>query len=232
MCDLHTTVRIAQALADATRVRLLTALRDGDATVSDLAARLELPQPRVSTHLAVLRAAGLVVAQSGGRQRTYHADAERTGTLLAALAGTAPDQAPRSVQAARHVQRNTSLRQARTCYDHLAGMAGVALLDDLLHRGWLTATAGERPAYALSHEGERALSGRGVAFTRAYAARRAFATGCLDWTERRPHLAGALGAEVLRALERDGAVRRESGSRGVRLARDLRAWLERPHNGE
>jgi DNA-binding transcriptional ArsR family regulator len=232
MCDLHTTVRVAQALADRTRVRLLSALREGDATVSDLAARLDLPQPRVSAHLGVLRAAGLVAAQSSGRQRTYHADAERAGMLLAALAGAAPETAPRSVQATRHVQHNTPLRQARTCYDHLAGVAGVALLDELQQRGWLTAAAGGRPAYTLSEAGERALSGRGVDLTRVRASRRAFAAGCLDWTERRPHLAGALGAEVLRALERAGAVRRESGSRGVRLAADLRTWLDQAHSGE
>jgi DNA-binding transcriptional ArsR family regulator len=227
MCDVPALVRVARALADATRVRLLLALRDGEATVSDLAARLALPQPRVSTHLAVLRAAGLVAVQTSGRQRTYHADAQRTGPLLAALAAPAAAAAspPRSAQATRQVQRNTAVRQARTCYDHLAGVAGVALLDELLRRGWLVAVAGERPVYALSEEGEGALADRGVDLAHARATRRAFAAGCLDWTERRPHLAGALGAEVLRALERDGAVRRESGSRTVRLRGTLDAWL-------
>jgi len=227
MCDLQPAVRAARALADLTRVRLLIALRAGAATVSDLAVRLDLPQPRVSTHLAILRAAGLVTVQSSGRQRTYQADARRTDPLLAALGVAASDRAspPRSAQAARQVHRNSAVRRARTCYDHLAGVAGVALLDELLRRGWLSAVTEERPVYAVSKEGEGALAVRGVDLTRARASRRAFAAGCLDWTERRPHPAGALGAEVLRALERDGVVRRESGARTVCLRGTLQDWL-------
>src|SRR6476646_9267138 len=130
----------ARALSDPTRLRLLALLLAGEATVNDLAAQLDLAQPRISTHLAILRRAGLVEAEASGRQHVYRVEPERVRPLLAVLASCAEadrSQVPRSDAAARAVRGNTPLRQARTCYDHLAGVAGVGLLDELLRRDWL-----------------------------------------------------------------------------------------------
>jgi len=226
MRDVQSLTRVAQALADETRVSILTLLLAGDATVSDLAVRAGLPQPRISTHLAVLRDAGLVTVQTDGRQRTYHVDVDRIGALFTALhALTPPGRPRRSAQATRQVNQDSAIRRARTCYDHLAGVAGVELLEELLRRGWLTPREGERPTYALTPSGEGALAARGVDLDTARRARRTFAFGCLDWTERRPHLGGALGAQVLRALEQGRTVRRESGARAVRLGAPIATWL-------
>jgi DNA-binding transcriptional ArsR family regulator len=161
-------VQLAQALADETRLRLLTVLLDGDATVSDLVTRLGVPQPRVSTHLAILRKAGLVRVEVAGRQRVYRPDTERVRAVLAALQALAPVVPRRSPQATREVRRNTALRQARTCYDHLAGMAGVELLETLLQRGWIESEADETetwPRYHLTPAGTHALQNRGVDLT-------------------------------------------------------------------
>jgi hypothetical protein len=129
---------------------------------------------------------------------------------------------PTSAAAAREVRRDTALRRARTCYDHLAGVAGVDLLDALLARGWLVeATDG----YRLTPAGEHALASRGVDLPAARASRRPLARACLDWTERRPHLAGALGAAVLAALEASGTIWRQPGMRQVILAQPLADWL-------
>src|SRR5262249_52362128 len=146
-------------------------LHDRDATVSELAARLGLPQPRISTHLALLRDAGLVVSQRAGRQRVYHLDATRVGPLLSAVEALLPpgaglqaaEAALPSAQAARLVRRDAPIRHARTCYDHLAGVAGVRLLDELRGRGWLAAAGdGDSSPLRLTAAGAAALVARGV----------------------------------------------------------------------
>jgi DNA-binding transcriptional ArsR family regulator len=240
-------VKVAQALADETRLNILTALLDGEATVNDLAARLELSQPRISTHLALLRAAGLVTVTQQGRQRTYSVAAKKVGKALAALqtlVATAEQptrhdkhkekgrkkamNATLSTQAAREVQHDSAIRQARTCYDHLAGVAGVQLLDEMLKRGWLIKdSAAGRPTYQLTEAGTRALSERGVDLEAAAKARRAFAYGCLDWTERRSHLGGALGAAILAQMLAEGNIQPQTEGRTVRVIKPLQLWLNR-----
>jgi DNA-binding transcriptional ArsR family regulator len=235
-------IRVAQALADETRLNILTALLQGEATVNDLAARLGLSQPRISTHLALLREAGLVAVEQQGRQRTYRVDAKRVDKALAALeALTKGDDANvdnqdtlqveqrRSSQAAREVKYDSTIRQARTCYDHLAGVAGVQLLDEMLKRGWLTkGSGGGRPTYQLTAAGSIALSERGVDLDAAAQARRAFAYGCLDWTERRSHLGGALGAAILAQMLAEGDIQPEAEGRAVRMIRPVGEWLDTP----
>ena len=220
--------RVAGALADPARLALLAALLEEEATVSALAARLALPQPRASAHLARLRAAGLVTPTAMGRHRAYRVDAARIKPLLDALYAGGPAAVVRpSPQAGRERRRDTPLRRARTCYDHLAGVAGVGLLEAMRRRRWVVDGAEAKPGYALTAAGTRALARRGVNVERARASRRQFATACLDWTERRPHLGGALGAEVLTALRGRGHVRREGRARAVTIARPLATWLGR-----
>lgn len=229
MDDLQPLVRVALACADESRLRILLALLEGEATVSDLVARLELPQPRVSSHLSVLRDAGLATRRSSGRQRTYGVDAVRVGALIDTLQSPAvlpSPWLPRSAQADREVRRDSPIRRARTCYDHLAGVAAIELLDELTRRGWLTGPSGDDRGYALTAAGASALAGRGIDIERAATTRRRFAFGCIDWTERRPHLGGALGAEMLRVLERDAFVQRRGDSRVVELRAPVIAWLD------
>jgi hypothetical protein len=109
------------------------------------------------------------------------------------------------------------IRLGRACYDHLAGQAGVELLDRLVARAWL-APAGEGE-YEVTDLGREQLAGAGVEVAGAHRARRRFAFDCLDWTEHRPHLAGALGAAILDALISSGHVRREPGGRVIRIRR-------------
>jgi DNA-binding transcriptional ArsR family regulator len=222
-------LRLTQALADETRLHLLETLLENQATVSELVVRLGLPQPRISSHLARLRGVGLVTVDVIGRQRTYSVDVERLGAVFTALHAFLPDAAqrpPRSRQATRQVQRNTMLRQGRTCYDHLAGVAGVELLDELLRRGWMAEHDGPRPHYHLTPQGSQALQSRGVDLSGAQKARRQFTYGCLDWTERRPHLGGALGAAILKALADAGYIRRDRQSRAVTLRKPITGWLD------
>jgi DNA-binding transcriptional ArsR family regulator len=228
MRALQDVARVAGALGDPYRLAILAALLEGEATVSDLATRLALAQPRVSTHLARLREAGLVGRAAMGRHRAYRADAALVKPLLDALYATGPAAVPRpSRQAGRERRGDTPLRRARTCYDHLAGVAGVELLAEMRRRGWLRPGPKGRPAFALTAAGERALARRGVAVDAARASRRRFATACLDWTERRPHLGGALGARVLGALCEQTYVRRRARGRDVQIVKPLAQWLAR-----
>lgn len=227
-------VQLAQTFADETRLRILTLLLDGDATVSDVVTRLGLPQPRVSTHLAQLRKAGLVSVAMAGRQRVYCVKAVRVKAVLDALQALAPTAPRRSPQATREVRRNTAMRQARTCYDHLAGVVGVQLLEEMLGRAWLEHVESKektRLLYRLTPHGTQALRERGVDIMRAQKTRRHFAFGCTDWTERREHLGGALGAAILEAMVTAGIIRRQQQSRTVILLKPVMDWLDASSSG-
>ena len=138
-------------------------------------------------------------------------------------------QPPASPQARREVRRDTPLRRARTCYGHLAGVAGVQLMDELLRRGWVETTSAPSPgagrvAYVPTAAGATALAYRGVAVPAPKSSRPA-AFACLDWTERRPHLGGALGRAIAAALLDAGCIVRLPNSRAVILNDSPIQWL-------
>jgi DNA-binding transcriptional ArsR family regulator len=207
-------VAIARAFTHRVCLRLVEELGSGEATVSDLSIRLSVPQPSISSHLALLRGCGLVDVDARGRQRAYRLRGAAPLLAVDTLRTLAAECRPtldRSEAAARAVRQDPRLREARTCYDHLAGVAGVSLLDGLLVRGWLE--PGEGSAYLLTAAGAAALRRAEVDVVATPRARRAFAIGCLDWTERRPHLGGALGAALLRSLLEQARFTRESPGR-------------------
>jgi DNA-binding transcriptional ArsR family regulator len=210
---------LARVLAHETCIRLIGALGGGGATVSDLASRLHLDQPRVSTHLALMREVGLVGCQATGRQRVYALRGEAPALALATLrtlAATLAGGEAGPPGSAAGPAGDSPLRRARTCYDHLAGVAGVQLFDALMARGWLE--PGDGRDVRVTEPGVHALGRLGVSLPVARRSRRALAIRCLDWTERRPHLGGALGAALLAAMLDQGRVRRRPGDRAVELA--------------
>jgi hypothetical protein len=133
-----------------------------------------------------------------------------------------------SRQAAKEVRRNSPTRQARTCYDHLAGVAGVTLMDTMMQRDWLEVSkeAKGRTHFHLTPAGQQALTDRGVDLLPARNTRRMYAYGCVDWTERRFHLGGALGASILDALRTAGVVQQQSGTRVATMLKPLTCWLD------
>ena len=133
-----------------------------------------------------------------------------------------------SPQALREMRRDTALRRARTCYGHLAGVAGVHLLEELLRLGWLEVAGpadGGRVGYAPTVAGAAALARRGVVVPAGRGGKLA-AFSCLDWTERRPHLGGGLGRAIVAALVDAGCVVRNPGSRVVTVNGGLDGWLD------
>ena len=135
---------------------------------------------------------------------------------------------PASVAADREVRRDSPFRRARTCYDHLAGVAGVELMDTLHQNGWLEeqGQSKSRTLYRLTPMGEQSLAVRGVELSLVHGSKRIYAYGCTDWTERRFHLGGALGAAILRSLVEAGIVRRDYGTRAVGRLKPLQQWID------
>jgi len=223
---------ISQTLADETRLRILATLSEVETTsmtVTDLAQHLQLAQPRISTHLAILLEAGLVEMRAIGRTRVYRAVTNRVQPALDGLRAGAGLEAlpPRSPAAARALRLNTPYRISRTCYDHLAGRAAVDLLDGMIFDRWLVRSGGpdERPHFEPTETGLRAFDRIGIPGVSLACGRRRVACGCLDWTERKPHLGGALGAAVFASLTEYGYVDRKAGTRDVTLLKDLDGWL-------
>jgi DNA-binding transcriptional ArsR family regulator len=209
--------RVARLIGEPARAAMLVALLSGEALAAGELARVAAVAPATaSDHLARLREGGLVEMVPSGRHRYYRLAGPRVGHALEALSLVVPpaaDQPVRSLRAARTVEAH---RLARTCYDHLAGVVGVGVHDALVGRGALVVAGA---GYALTGAGEDLLAGLGVDVPGARAARRHFARPCLDYTQRRPHLAGALGAAICDRLMRVGwLMRRPSAVPSVRRA--------------
>ena len=199
--------KIAAAIGEAARARILYSLMDNRArTATELAAIAGISASTASEHLSRLNVAQLIEVKVQGRHRYYRlagADVARALEHLSVLAG-----ASRAKFVSRAPDR---LRTARTCYDHIAGTLGVALHDRLRELEWLDS------GYRVTPKGTAALEKIGVNFEGAAASRRRFAFACLDWTERRSHLGGALGAEVLRAALANRWVIPDADSRALAI---------------
>jgi DNA-binding transcriptional ArsR family regulator len=214
---------VGALLGNPSRAAMLDALMTGRAlTATELARVAQVSPPTASEHLAKMREGGLVEVVSQGRHRYHRLASPAVGAALESLSHIAPDK---PVTTLRQSSRARSLAEARTCYDHLAGRCAVALHDGLLARGWLTPEPG---GYAVSETGVAGLLGWGVDVTSARAARRPLARPCLDWTERREHLAGALAGAIADALiegPEPWFVRRSDDHRGLRLTDQGREGL-------
>ena len=217
---------VAKALSNETRMRIVLSLMRGPATTNDIVERLGGRQPRISSHLAVLRNSGLVAVAPIGRQRIYRIRSNKTEVFLKKFLRI-PRTYPQDAAKGPPAVRGEAIRQARACYDHLAGVAGVMLLDLMMSKDWLALSKVKgRPVYELTSLGEEALGLRGVEADRS--AHRRFAFGCPDWTEKRFHLGGELGRAVLQALLRSGLVVPRKGTRELVLKAPVEKWIDRP----
>jgi len=200
--------RIAAAIGEPARARMLYCLMDDRArTGTELAVIAEVSPSTASVHLNRLRAERLVKVLAQGKHRYYSLAGGEVAAVLEGL--TVLAGRPRKKFAPN---TPSGLRGARTCYDHIAGVLGVALHDRLVGMGWVTG-AGEK--YEVTGKGERGLAELGVDVLAARGMRRRFAFGCLDWSERRTHLGGAVGAALLETALKRKWVRRELDSRAL-----------------
>lgn len=188
--------RVAGAIAEPARTKMLCSLMDGHArTSTELAVIADVSASTASAHLARLKEDGLIKLHTQGKHRYFSLADAHVAQAIEALMVISRNAQTQFVSTAP-----SRLQLARTCYDHMAGSLAVQLHDYFIDAGWLSIpVAGDR-TYQLSVEGEKAMTGLGVEIETVRAQRRRFACSCLDWSMRRPHLAGALGAAVLQAV--------------------------------
>ncbi|MEU5991191.1 helix-turn-helix domain-containing protein [Spirillospora sp. NPDC047418] len=183
---------VAALLADRARAAMLTALLDGrPLAAGELARAAGVSAQTASAHLGRLLDGGFVTVVQQGRHRYYRLRGREVAHVIEALSRISPAAQVRSLRQSRDARR---LHEARTCYDHLAGAAGVALFAALVDGG-LIEPAGDA-AFEVTEKGGERLAALGLDVAALRRARRRFAWQCLDWTERRPHLNGALGAAL------------------------------------
>ncbi|HEY3867758.1 MAG TPA: winged helix-turn-helix domain-containing protein [Actinocrinis sp.] len=204
---------VARLLANPARSAAIDALMEGlPLTAGELAQRAGVQASTISEHLAELLDGGLVAVIAAGRHRYYRLSNPQVAAALEALGHICPETPVRSL---RQSNADRAMRRARLCYDHLAGTLGVTLLERMRSDGWLIVGAGAD--FEVAEPGVRALTSLGVDLQGCRRSRRHFARPCLDWTERRPHLAGALGAAVAGALLDRQWLRRTGAGRGVEV---------------
>lgn len=207
---------VASLVGEPARAAMLQAMMDGRAlTAAELAGVAGITPQTASFHLGRLCASGLVGVLQQGRHRYHRLATPQVAQLLESLmlvaAGTL---APRS-----HVgPRDDALRAARTCYDHIGGRLGVGIADAMKQQGWVEV---DDDAGVLTDSGAAFLARQGIDLDRAPEKRRTRALPlcrlCLDWSERRPHFSGRLGAELCRHSLASGWVRKRQGSRALEI---------------
>ena len=208
---------VAGAIAEPARAKMLCCLMDGHArTGTELAVVAEVSASTASVHLAKLKDQQLVTVLAQGKHRYYTLAGSDVADALEALLRLAGLPRPAFVPSTPD-----RLRRARTCYDHMAGALAVGMHDHLMRRGWLDA------GYQLSEEGAGALEQLGLDIGKLRKARRHFACACVDWSERRPHLGGALGAGLLDLLVKKGWVEPDLDSRALGLSREGERQFQR-----
>ncbi len=208
--------RIASAIGEPARARILYSLMDGHArTSTELAVAARVTPSTASAHLNRLKSEQLVKVAKQGKHRYYTLPGPGVANVLeglSVLAGGsrntfAPSTPPR-------------LRVARTCYDHMAGTVGVLLHDRFQALGWLLAdSANGNPAYVLTPAGSKSFESLGIDIEATRTLRRHFASACLDWSERRPHIGGALGAALLKVALKRKWVTPDLDSRALTVTR-------------
>lgn len=207
---------VAAAMADPSRVKMLCALMDGRAwTATELSAAADVAPSTASGHLARLVEGKLIICLSQGRHRYYRLAGHDVAELVEQMMGLSWSRiTPPETSAPR------AMREARTCYDHLAGTVAVQLYDFMQAEGWL-----EADGSALTPYGRERFLKLGVQLNSS--TRRKACCACLDWSERRFHLGGEAGAALLTFLESKGWIQRVAGYREVVVTASGRAAVKR-----
>ncbi len=220
--DAPSLAEIAALIGDPARANMLAALMGGQAlTASELALIAGVAASTASSHLGKLLAGGLLAQEAQGRHRYFRLKSPAVAQALEAimaLAGEAPK--PKRLPG----PRDADMRRARTCYDHIAGELGVKLTDALLAQGHM---ARAEKDFIVTPQGEAFFGSLGLDLAPLKNERRGLARVCLDWSERRPHLAGALGAALARHCLDAGWLAQDRKGRSLSVTRSGRAAFEK-----
>jgi DNA-binding transcriptional ArsR family regulator len=214
-------VEVAALIGDTARATMLAALMGGQSlTASELAFLAHVSRPTASGHLGKLVNARLLVVTQRRRNRYYRIASPLIAGMLEGIQAVAAIEVPPRYQP--RSAKDDALRFARTCYDHLAGWLGVAISDALVKSNYVTLSddGGE-----VTNEGRRFLESFGVALTAEPRSRRVYCRPCLDWSERRYHIAGHIGREILARCLALGWLTRSRDHRAVTITAAGRAGL-------
>jgi DNA-binding transcriptional ArsR family regulator len=197
--------RLAALVTEPARAAMLLRLLDGRSwTATELARAAEIRAPAASAHLKKLVAAELIQVSPNGRHRYFRLASAAVAQLVEQLQGFAP---ARAIETPGQRRASQALRTCRLCYDHLAGRLGVEMTQSMVRRGWLVE---DEPWYRLTEPGRESLATLGIDA--------APGRTCMDWSERRLHLAGPLGAQIARMLLERKLLLRDSRSRALRVS--------------
>jgi DNA-binding transcriptional ArsR family regulator/predicted transcriptional regulator len=201
--------QIASLIGDPARASIMWALLDGKAfTATELALIAETTPQNVSMHLSKLVQADLLSVESQGRHRYFKYARKEVAYAIEAMAGLVPPHASKKPMQAEEA----GVRHCRTCYDHMAGRVGVAITDSLLKQNII---AGKKGGFDLTAKGEKWFVAFGIDTASLREKRRSFLRPCLDWSERRHHMAGSLATAFLEMMLADDWVRRTKNSRAL-----------------
>lgn len=208
--------RIANLLADPARATMLWTLIDGTTRpAGELAFAANVSPQSASAHLAKLVEGGLLLSEAQGRHRYFRIAGAEAASLIESLASFGASIRPRKPPHPPIVRAMPSqFLHARTCYDHLAGEMAVQVMEAMLKQRWLVDDGQE---FKTTRLGKEKLAALGIDVTEGHKGRRAFARSCVDLTQRRPHLAGVLGAALLDLYVREGWILRTPRSRIVSI---------------
>ena len=213
--------QIGALVGDPARATMLAALMSGQAlTAGELAAEAGVTAQTASGHLARLLDGGLLAVEQQGRHRYYRLAGADVASVVEALL----DLAARAGRRTRPGPKDPEMRLARVCYDHLAGTRGVELFTRMIACGLI---ALDGSGVVITTEGARKFTDFGVDVVALAQSKRPVCRTCLDWSERCPHLSGALGASLLGRIFEHGWAKRVDGSRSVRFTRPGQAKFER-----
>ncbi len=205
-------IKTATLIGDATRASILWNLLDGRAfTATELAIAVETSAQNISMHLAKLLEANLISVEKQGRHKYYRFSNKEVAYAVEAMANLIPKP---KVAVKKKSEDYPPIKYCRTCYDHLAGKMGVALADSLLEQKIISEING---IFEISTEGEKWFSDFGINIKEAQKQKRIFLKPCLDWSERRNHIAGSIGALLLDKMISEDWLRRTKDSRAITI---------------
>lgn len=203
-------IKTATLIGDATRAAILWNLLDGRAfTATELSIAAGTSAQNISMHLAKLLEANLICVEKQGRHKYYRFSSKEVAYAVEAMANLIPK--PENTLK-KETEKYPPIKYCRTCYDHLAGKIGVALTDSLLEQKIIL---NKNDVFEISSDGKKWFSDFGINLEEAQKQKRIFLKPCLDWSERRNHLAGSVGALLLNKMITEDWIRKTKNSRAI-----------------
>ncbi|MEC0255590.1 ArsR/SmtB family transcription factor [Paenibacillus lautus] len=213
--------QVASLVSDASRAAILTVLLDGRYhPASELAYMAKIKPQTASFHLSKMVAANLVTVEEQGRHRYYGIRNQEVAQILETLLSITP---PVQIRSLNQATEHEAIRQARTCYDHLAGSLGIQLTNSLLNAGVISEMENQ---FTVTEKGEEFFKAFQIDLEQVKRKRRSFTHRCLDWSERRHHLAGALGHALLERLLELNWIQRLPRTRAITITPEGKKGLK------